>query len=348
MDGVAGDGGPQRFARGVQPDPAALKQVLIRRLKSELTKPDGTPLYPERLVEEITVDYPMHEREAHTLLKEYTAARRKRLAQESFRGAGQAADLVTLLLKKRLFSSPAAFARTMALHRNSVRSAGEALNIDIAWVGEQQAELVYGDWSQDEALDQAEDAAAEAATVAAGQPSAVEQELLDKLETWVLDHGLDSDAKARALIDFLDGGVQDGRAVERRTRRRLHRVPRHPDAGCTTCCEQHGLGEAVALELLHGGMDDDEREQHQGGDFQSRPHMHPVRILLATDAASEGIDLQDHCHRLVNYDIPFNPNRLEQRDRPHRPLRADPPPADPPFRRRSLEECTARKRRSRP
>ena len=38
-----------------------------------------------------------------------------------------------------------------------------------------------------------------------------------------------------------------------------------------------------------------------------------VRILLATDAAGEGIDLQHHCHRLVNFDIPFNPNRLEQR-----------------------------------
>ena len=40
---------------------------------------------------------------------------------------------------------------------------------------------------------------------------------------------------------------------------------------------------------------------------------HPVRIIVATDTASQGIDLQDHCHRLVNYDIPFNPNRLEQR-----------------------------------
>lgn len=38
-----------------------------------------------------------------------------------------------------------------------------------------------------------------------------------------------------------------------------------------------------------------------------------MRILLATDAASEGIDLQLHCHRLIHYDIPFNPNRLEQR-----------------------------------
>ncbi len=36
-------------------------------------------------------------------------------------------------------------------------------------------------------------------------------------------------------------------------------------------------------------------------------------MLLATDAAGEGIDLQDHCHRLVNFDIPFNPSRLEQR-----------------------------------
>ncbi len=34
---------------------------------------------------------------------------------------------------------------------------------------------------------------------------------------------------------------------------------------------------------------------------------------MATDAASEGIDLQDHCCRVINYDIPFNPNRLEQR-----------------------------------
>ena len=36
-------------------------------------------------------------------------------------------------------------------------------------------------------------------------------------------------------------------------------------------------------------------------------------MLLATDAAGEGIDLQTHCHRLVNFDIPFNPSRLEQR-----------------------------------
>jgi superfamily II DNA/RNA helicase len=48
--------------------------------------------------------------------------------------------------------------------------------------------------------------------------------------------------------------------------------------------------------------------------FQARPSDSPVRILLATDAASEGIDLQNHCARLVHYEIPWNPNRMEQRN----------------------------------
>ncbi len=48
--------------------------------------------------------------------------------------------------------------------------------------------------------------------------------------------------------------------------------------------------------------------------FQDDPALDPVRILLATDAASEGIDLQNHCHRLLHWEIPWNPNRLEQRN----------------------------------
>jgi len=63
---------------------------------------------------------------------------------------------------------------------------------------------------------------------------------------------------------------------------------------------------------LYGGLDPARRE-HLKAAFQAGPDRHPVRILLATDAASEGIDLQAHCSRVIHYDIPFNPNRLEQR-----------------------------------
>src|SRR5258708_33393596 len=57
----------------------------------------------------------------------------------------------------------------------------------------------------------------------------------------------------------------------------------------------------------------DEREAVKAS-FQAHPTDSSVRILLATDAASEGIDLQNYCSRLIHYEIPWNPNRLEQRN----------------------------------
>ena len=60
-------------------------------------------------------------------------------------------------------------------------------------------------------------------------------------------------------------------------------------------------------------MDPKQREAVKAA-FQADPKQSPVRILLATDAASEGIDLQNHCSRLIHYEIPWNPNRMEQRN----------------------------------
>ena len=64
--------------------------------------------------------------------------------------------------------------------------------------------------------------------------------------------------------------------------------------------------------MIIGNTDSEEREEIKA-QFQADPIEQPLRVLLATDAAGEGIDLQNYCHRLVNFDIPFNPNRLEQR-----------------------------------
>ena len=67
------------------------------------------------------------------------------------------------------------------------------------------------------------------------------------------------------------------------------------------------------LMTMYGGMDSKERERVKAA-FQTDPQRSPVRILLATDAASEGIDLQNHCSRMIHFEIPWNPNRLEQRN----------------------------------
>jgi hypothetical protein len=114
---------PQRFARGVEPNEQALARTLVRRLKSTLRKDpqlglraDGTARFPERVIQAIPVTYPPAERDAHRLLTEYTRARRKRAA-DGRRTEHSAVDFVTLLLKKRLFSSPETFAKTLAVHR---------------------------------------------------------------------------------------------------------------------------------------------------------------------------------------------------------------------------------------
>ena len=81
------------------------------------------------------------------------------------------------------------------------------------------------------------------------------------------------------------------------------------------------LGQAIAhtdrgderILLFHGGMGDDAREEVQRA-FNSPPDAHPVRILIATDAAREGLNLQSHCADLFHFDLPWNPSRLEQRN----------------------------------
>jgi hypothetical protein len=68
------------------------------------------------------------------------------------------------------------------------------------------------------------------------------------------------------------------------------------------------LGRAEAVVSIHGGMGREERLKTE----ESFRHDPQVKILLATDAAGEGINLQ-RAHLMVNYDLPWNPNRIEQR-----------------------------------
>ena len=78
------------------------------------------------------------------------------------------------------------------------------------------------------------------------------------------------------------------------------------------------LGRPQAVVVIHGGMGREERLKAQ----ESFSHDPEVQVLLATDAAGEGINLQ-RAHLMVNYDLPWNPNRLEQRFRPHPSHRSD-------------------------
>ena len=68
------------------------------------------------------------------------------------------------------------------------------------------------------------------------------------------------------------------------------------------------LGRYQAVVIIHGGLGREERRKTQ----ENFLHNPEVQVLLATDAAGEGINLQ-RAHLMVNYDLPWNPNRIEQR-----------------------------------
>ena len=76
---------------------------------------------------------------------------------------------------------------------------------------------------------------------------------------------------------------------------------------------REGFAEQGRLEMIYGGMPNDQREPIKAA-FQANPEESAVRILLATDAASEGVNLQNHCSKLIHFEIPWNPNRMEQRN----------------------------------
>ena len=109
---------PHRFARGIRPRREATREVTVRRLKQDLLDDEGRPRFPRRRVVMLEVEHPDSEREVHADLVAYGVARAGRLSSDP--SARAAADFVVTLLKKRLFSSPAAFLRTLEVHRETI------------------------------------------------------------------------------------------------------------------------------------------------------------------------------------------------------------------------------------
>ena len=302
-----------RFARGVDPDPVAQRETVIRRMKTQITDADGNPRFPKRDARAITVTYPEGEREAHALLDEFAALRRKRLT--SRRGKASI-DLITLLLKKRLFSSPRAFAHTVGVYLETVQARTKKAGPAAQDVVPEWLEGFFDDvsaYDDEELADAEDDATARSGKIQAELTDTSEQEitLLRRMEAWAARYENGPDAKAKELIAYLRAVcLPDGKHW---TNERVVVFTEYRDTQIwlKELLAQEGMdGEQV--QLLFGGMDAHRREQLRLA-FGQPPDQNKVRILLATDAASEGIDLHEHCHRLVNYDIPFNPNKLEQR-----------------------------------
>jgi ERCC4-related helicase len=321
---------PQRFTRGVEVRPRDLEPVMVRRLKADLRRLGEA--FPERVIEPVRIaglpeDAP--ELELARLLAAYGELRMNRI-----RGLpGQKASMAKLAfvgLQQRLLSSVAAFARTLKVHRATLQRVlnGEEAALVAAAAqafvegptSEDSAELGLEDESAERAIDADDDATAEAAS-ALGAVGAAKSDLraelaaVDEMLALAERHASRPDARVHWLVDWIKANLLEGTDWNRRrliiftewedTRRWLERRLREALAETDRADERIGV--------FTGATGTDRREEVKRA-FNADPDTEPLRILICTDAAREGINLQTYCSDLVHFDLPWNPSRLEQRN----------------------------------
>lgn len=289
----------RRFSRGAALDEDALREVTVRRLKIELRDEDFRP----RRLETISFTPADDEQEEFGLLDRILADTAHAAARH------RSGDIVALLLKKRFLSSPWSFARTLELYDDATTRSGLP-DLDGAGDDEYYQQVLGSDASDEEEGLAAQPEFDTLRRSKGSDPlSGARPGEVTALVAWGRRFEHKPDSRLRALLTFLDATCRpDGRWNN-------ERVVVFTEYAATLdwiagVLRQQGYGDVLAV--IQGSTPPEERELVRAR-FTADPTREPVRVLLATDSAGEGIDLQDHCHRLVNYDVPFNPSRLEQR-----------------------------------
>ena len=341
---------PYRFTRGVElKGKNALRDVMVRRLKEDIRSIQGG--FPERVVDPEVIDSlpeDAPELVLSRLLDEYRTTREERFAGTT-RRAQAAAGLLAVGLQQRLLSSIEAFARSLKVHRGTVERQWEkgARNDAVVPKVNDEKSLLFtsvpdadderGEWTPEE-LDSEEAAQIEAATLAAEAESprdanaerlwSREKGLLDQMQAIAEKQRYQTDAKVRRLIDWIRanmcselppfGKQSKGPAPKWNNRRVLIFTENREGTKryLKSILEQAIEGTDRAedrIEVIDGLTSSVRRKEIQRR-FNTDPAKDPLRILLATDAAREGLNFQAHCSDLFHFDLPWNPGRIEQRN----------------------------------
>lgn len=299
----------QRFSRNILPDEKQLSQVMIRRLKTDLVDAYGNPIYPKRNLQALEVRFTADERVIHRKLDAYCRSREKTCKYSGITGT----KFVNGLLKKRLFSSPASFAATLEKHfetltSEKVSTSPEYLKDRILRKAILKTEEDYAD---DAELEVAQSEAVEAASKGTVPLTDDERLLLNEMREWAHKASHRMDSKAKAILNWIESNLKtNGNWNDRRLI--LFTEYRTTLQWLQEILSVRGYG-GDRLRIIHGGVNHEEREVIKAA-FQTSPQNAAIRILLATDAASEGIDLQNYCNCLIHIEIPYNPNIMEQRN----------------------------------
>lgn len=295
-----------------------VSDLMRRMVKEDLLKFDGTRLFPERIA--YTANYKLSEAEAelYNLVTAYVKEEMNRADALDGKRKGTVGFALTAL-QRRLASSPEAIYQSLKRRREKLKRRIEEEKIKQRG-GKISASEIFADQAPENIWESDEDMAPE-------DFETFEEEVVDQAtaaqtiaeleaEVFTLEH---LEKKAKALRD----GGQDRKWEELREilqntpemrgpdglQRKLIIFTEHRDTLNYLADRIRGLlGKHEAVNMIHGGVHREDRRKVQ----ELFRNDKDTRVLLATDAAGEGVNLQN-ANLMVNYDLPWNPNRLEQR-----------------------------------
>ncbi|MBC7617454.1 MAG: DUF3883 domain-containing protein, partial [Candidatus Saccharibacteria bacterium] len=300
-----------------------ITDMMRRMVKEELLRFDGKPLFPERCA--YTVNYTLSDAEVllYDQVTDYVRNEMNRADRLDGKRKGTVGFALTQL-QRRLASSPQAIYTSLSRRRKKLESRLEELQLkaraDVLrenlgeYVVKRQLDLPEDlDDAQDElsaeeyesVSDQVVDQATAAETIPELQAEILILQDLENAAAAVVQSRSDRkwEEFSRLLQDRPEMRTADGR------RRKLIVFTEHRDTlNYLMLRIRDTLGSEQAVVTIHGGVNRDDRRKVQEA-FRNDPG---VLVLVATDAAGEGVNLQN-ANLMVNYDLPWNPNRMEQR-----------------------------------
>ena len=307
---------PQRFTRGVDISGAEeLQSIMVRRLKRHLQNEDGG--FPKRELIDHILD--IEEDSAEIVLakmfRTYEGLYRRSL--ENFSAKEKAArGLVLIHLHKRLLSSIPAFYRTLRKHADAAKKYFDTYN------SIQSDTLIFAHYNDvsnirsgddgltDAELDAKEDNLIDTVSIGMSKEALT---LLDDMLHLAAQHVRSPDARLKHFASWItenmmtDGEWNNRRVVifteyEDTLQWMMRELPELLTVDCTD-----------RIDKYHGGLGEKRRDMLRII-FNTNPTANPLRILICTDAAREGINLQAHCADIFHFDLPWNPSRVEQRN----------------------------------
>jgi superfamily II DNA or RNA helicase len=286
--------------------------LMRRMVKEELLKFDGTPLFPERRA--YTVNYKLSDIES-ALYEEVTSYVKTEMGKaDALKGPRKGSvGFALTALQRRLASSPEAIFQSLQRRRDrlekrlreeSLLARGQQFSAQTLDTPPEDDDDLSAE-EQEELEEKLTDTATAAETIAELDAEiAILTQLVEQARV-VVNSGLDRKWDELSKILQNDPNMRDAGGRQRK----MIIFTEHRDTLNYLERKIGGvLGTHDAITTIHGGTHRDERRKRQAL-FRSDPE---VRILLATDAAGEGVNLQN-ANLMVNYDLPWNPNRLEQR-----------------------------------